>query len=147
MEGNRAVKQSISIYVIVLVGVHFSFVLQGFGRTAEIVHGMLTVMALMISATFLWLWGMRLSPLSLGMAFSWAGAAMVMGWEWLAAQFGDPAWMNESELLLVLTGVLMTGAVLHFEVLETSFGYRRGVFLLPVAAALLLSALFLSFPG
>lgn len=145
--GDEAVKQALSIYVVILAGVHLSFSVQGFSGTAEIVYGAVTVMALMISAIFLWLWGMRLSPLSLGMAFAWAGAATVMGWEWLAAQLGGPVWMDESELLLVFTSLLTTGAVLHFEVLERSFGYRRGIFLLPVTGALMLSALLLTFAG
>ncbi|MFV0332880.1 MAG: hypothetical protein ACK5JR_02250 [Tropicimonas sp.] len=140
-------KQALSIYVIVLAGVHLAFVAQGYSGAAEIVYGALTVMAVMISAIFLWLWGMRLSPLSLGMAFSWAGAAMVMGWWWLSVQLGGPAWMEESEILLVFAGLMMTGAVLHFEVLETSFGLRRGAFLLPVAGALALSALLLALVG
>ncbi|NDR56511.1 hypothetical protein [Aliiruegeria sabulilitoris] len=140
-------KQALSIYVLVLAGTHLAFLMQGYVGTAEILFGALTIMALMISAIFLWLWGMRMSPLSLGMAFSWAGSAMVMGWGWLSAQLGRPAWMNENELLLLLMGLLMTGAVLHFEVLETSFGYRRGAFLLPVAGALLFSSLLLALVG
>ncbi len=137
-------KQALSIFVIILAGTHSSFLLQGYLDTSEILYGAMTIMALMISAIFLWLWGMRMSPLSLGMAFSWAGSAMVMGWWWLSAQLGRPAWMSENEILLLVMGLMMTGAVLHFEVLETSFGYRRGAFLAPVAGALALSTLLLA---
>ena len=140
-------KQALTIYVVVLAGTHASFLLRGFLGTAEILYGALTVMALMISAIFLWLWGMRMSPLSLGMAFSWAGSAMVMAWWWLHAQLGRPLWMRENELLLAILGVLLTGAVLHFEVLETSFGYRRRAFLLPVAGAVAVSAVLFALVG
>ena len=140
-------RQAISIYVAILLGVHSSFVAQGFSGTAQVVYGALTIMALMISAIFIWLWAMRLSPLSLGMAVSWAGAAMVIGWSWLSMQLGGPVWMDESEVVLVLVGLVATGAVLHFEVLERSLGYRRGAFLFPVAGALALSALLLTFAG
>ncbi|RYH10148.1 hypothetical protein [Tropicimonas sp. IMCC6043] len=138
---------ALSIYAIILATTHLCFMLMGYAGTAELLYGALTVMALMISAIFFWLWGMRLSPLSLGMAFSWAGSAMVMGWWWLKLQLGSPIRMDENELLLLIIGLLTTGAVLHFEVLETSFGYRRGAFLVPVAGALALSALFLAFAG
>lgn len=140
-------KQALLIYVIVLAAMHTSFLTQGYLGTAQVAHGALTIMAVMISATFLWLWAMRMSPLSLGMAFSWAGAAMVMGWWWLYTLMGEPAWMMRSELLLVLLSVFLTGAVLHFEVLQTSFGFRRGGFLLPVAGALLASTLLLALVG
>lgn len=140
-------KQALLIYIVVLAATHSSFLMQGFIGTAEVIYGALTIMALMISAIFLWLWGMRLSPLSLGMAFSWAGSAMVMGWWWLSSQLDAPAWMDENELLLLVMGLLMTGAILHFEVLETSFGYRRGAFIMPVAGALALSAFLLVVMG
>ncbi len=102
MRGVEDVKQALSIYVIVLAGMHGSFILQGYAATAEMLYGALTIMALMIAAIFLWLWGMRLSPLSLGMAFSWAGSATVIGWWCLSAQLGRPVWMDQSELFLVL---------------------------------------------
>ncbi|PRY25923.1 hypothetical protein CLV78_10113 [Aliiruegeria haliotis] len=140
-------KQALSIYIVVLAAMHTSFLLQGFLGTASIAYGALTIMAVMISATFLWLWAMRLSPLSLGMAFAWAGAAMVMGWWWLYALLDAPVWMLSSEILLVVLALYLTGAVLHFEVLETSFGYRRGAFLVPVAGALVLSALLMTWAG
>lgn len=140
-------KQALSIYVVVLAATHSSFLYQGYSGTAVLLYGALTMMALMISAIFLWLWGMRLSPLSLGMAFSWAGSAMIMGWWWLSAQLGRPVWMQQNEILLLVMGLLTTGAILHFEVLETSFGFRRGAFVLPVAGALAVSVLLLVFVG
>ncbi|WP_068110408.1 hypothetical protein [Tropicimonas marinistellae] len=140
-------KQALSIYAAVLAAVHASFLALGFSGTAEIAFGALTIMSVMISAIFLWLWGMRMSPLSLGMAFSWAGAAMVMGWWWLHSLLGAPTWMLRSEIPLLLSALLLTGAVLHFEVIETSFGFRRGAFLLPVSGALLLSLLLLALAG
>lgn len=137
------VKQALTIYAVLLGAIHASYLSQGYLGTAEIAFGALTVMALMISAIFLWLWAMRMSPLSLGMAFSWAGAAMVMGWWWLFTLLGAPVSMERSEMLLGLVGLMLTGAVLHFEVLETSLGHRRGSFLLPVAGAFAVSVLLL----
>lgn len=140
-------KQALSIYLVVLAAMHSSFLTQGFLGTAEILYGALTIMSVMISAIFLWLWSMRMSPLSLGMAFSWAGAGMVMGWWWLYTLLGAPHWMLRSELLLVLIGLFLTGTVLHFEVVETSFGFRKGTFLVPVAGAILASTLLLVLIG
>lgn len=140
-------KQALTLYTVILGAIHATFLTQGFPDTAEIAFGALTVMAVMISATFLWLWGMRLSPLSLGMAFTWAGVAMVMGWWWLHSLLGAPAWMIRSEVLLAFVAVMLTGAVLHFEVIETSFGYRRGAFLLPVGGALAMALMLLFLVG
>jgi hypothetical protein len=140
-------KQAMSIYVIVLAAMHGSFLLQGYLGTAEIAYGALTIMASMISATFLWLWAMKMSSLSLGMAVAWAGAGMVMGWWWLFTMLDRPVWMTRSELLLVILALFLTGAVLHFQVLERSFRFRRGIFLLPVAGALALSTLLLVLVG
>ncbi|MFV0358477.1 hypothetical protein [Tropicimonas sp.] len=140
-------KQAFSIYVMVLAATHTSFLARGVHATAGIAYGALTIMALMISAIFLWLWAMRMSPLSLGMAFSWAGAALVMGWWWLHSLLGAPLWMQRSELPLVLLTLFLTGAILHFQVIETSFGFRRGGFLLPVAGAVVAAAFVLALAG
>ena len=43
-----------------------------------IAYRAMTLMAAMISLTFLWLWARRATPLALGMSLSWAGASSVM---------------------------------------------------------------------
>lgn len=140
-------KQALFVYAIVLAAMHGSYVIQGYLGTAEVVYGALTIMAAMISATFLWLWAMKMSQLSLGMAISWAGAGLVMAWWWLFTMLDRPTWMTRNELLLVILSLFLTGAVVHFKVLETTFGFRKGAFLLPVAGALALSSLLLLLVG
>jgi hypothetical protein len=54
----------------------------GYEAAYEISYGAFTLMAAMVSLTFLWVWMQRATPLAVGMSFGWAGAASVMGWWW-----------------------------------------------------------------
>ena len=73
--------------LILLAGISAAFMILnqtlGYRMSFDIGYGAFTLMAAMISATFLWLWVRRATPLAMGMAFGWAGAASVMGWWWM----------------------------------------------------------------
>ena len=101
-------------------------------------------MAAMISLTFLLLWAKRATPLAMGMAFGWAGASSVMGWWWLYNLLGEPSAMKSNPILLMFLSVYFSGAVMHFMVIERSFGSHGHVFVVPVALAMLVS-MFLNF--
>lgn len=107
----------------------------GYGQVQTLSYGLITFMALMISLTFLWLYLVRATPLALGMALSWAGSALTIGWWWLMRLLDQPAWGQENAILLMFLAFLVSGAVLHFAVIQSSFGLRGGAFLLPVGAA------------
>ncbi|WP_157973518.1 hypothetical protein [Tropicimonas sp. IMCC34043] len=140
-------RQALTIHVVVLAAMHSAFLVQGYDGAAGILYGALTIMGVMIAATFLWLWAMKMSPLALGLAFAWAGAAMVAGWWWLFSLLDAPERMLRSEALLVLAALLMTGAVLHMQVLGGTFGFRGRAYLAPVVAAVIVSALVLALVG
>ena len=118
-----------------------SYTLLGYRATYLIGYGAFTLMAATISLTFVWLWRRRATPLAMGMAFSWAGAASVMGWWWLFNAFHAPTWMQDSEFLFPFLSIYFLGAVLHFEVIAQSFGARRWSFLVPIALCVFTSVL------
>lgn len=124
----------------ILAGVSLAFLVlnEAFGyRTSyQIGYGAFTLMAAMISLTFLWLWARRATPLAMGMSFGWAGAASVMGWWWSYNVLHQPEWMNGNPSLFVFLSVYFVGAVLHFQVIARSFGARGRAFLIPIGACL-----------
>ncbi len=113
----------------------------GYAATYELGYGAFTLMAAMISLTFLWLWAARATPLALGMAFSWAGAASVMGWWWVYNLLNRPDMMTENEVLLVFLSLYFVGAILHFAVIQRSFGRQSAFFIAPVFLSVAISAL------
>lgn len=126
------------VIVIGLVAVDFTL---GYQAAYAISYGAIALMALGISGTFMWLYVRRTTPLALGMSFSWAGAASVMGWWWLYNVFGKPHMMNDNTLLLVFVSLYFVGAVLHFGVIAKSLNLPRSALILPVLGSLTLSAL------
>lgn len=113
----------------------------GYWPVYEVVYGALVAMAAMIAATFLWLYLRRATPLALGMAFSWTGCAATVGWFWSARLLGHPAAMAEHPALFAFLALYLTGAGLHFAVIEASLGLRRNAGLMAMAGALLVSLL------
>ncbi len=113
----------------------------GFHMAYSIALGTIVVMAIMISLTFLWLWQRRETPLALGMSFSWAGAASVLGWWWFFHVLHGPVVMNENGVLFVFLGLYFVGAVQHFVVMQRSMGIGIRVFVLPVLGAILVAAM------
>lgn len=133
-------KHAGGLFVAVLAALLLSDAAFGYGATYRIGYGAIVAMGLMIAATFLWLWAARATPLALGMAFSWAGTAAIMGWWWVHALAGRPEAMRESALLFPFVALHMVGAVLHFDVMLRSMRLPRRVFVVPLAGALGLSA-------
>jgi hypothetical protein len=96
-------------------------------RTVTTGYGALSASAALISATFLWLFWVRATPLALGMVLSWAG---------VAAMAAALAGAGTGSALLALPPVA-AGVTLHFGVMRTSMGLGRWATLLPVGAAFL----------
>ena len=82
----------------------------GYEAAYEISYGAFTLMAAMVSLTFLWLWMQRATPLAVGMAFGWAGAASVMGWWWVYNLLDGPTGMENSVALFLFLSVYLVGA-------------------------------------
>jgi len=133
-------KQALGLFVVVCSGLFWADTVLGYEAAYEIGYGALAIMAMMIFATFLWLWHERATPLALGMAFSWLGAASVMGWWWIYNISGRPSGMVQNEWLFVFLSAYFVGAGLHFFVVERSFGLRHWMFVVPIAAATTISA-------
>jgi hypothetical protein len=112
----------------------------GYALTYAVGYGAFAIMAAMISGTFFWLWATRATPLALGMGFSWAGAASVMGWWWVYHLAAQPPAMAENAALFVFLGFYFVGAILHFVVIQRSMGMRRWVFVVPVVLAVAVSS-------
>ncbi|MEM5467909.1 hypothetical protein [Celeribacter marinus] len=123
------------ILMIALIGAHG----LGFAAMLQVAYGAICVMALLISATFFWLWHERATPLALGMSLSWAGTGLTIGWWWLMRVLNDPAWGMEAALLFVFLSLLICGAVVHFAVIQGSFGLRGISFMWPVFGAFTMS--------
>lgn len=119
----------------------FELAHQAFGYTVvyRVGYGAFAILALIIALSFLWLWWQRSTPLALGMAFGWAGAASVIAWWWVFNLLDKPDWIRDSSLLFVFLSVYFVGALMHLEVIGRSFGYSRRAACLPVLASLALS--------
>ncbi len=133
-------KQAAILLVLVIGALEAGKLAAGHDAVVQLVYGAIAFMSLMISATFLWLWNERATPLALGMSFSWFGAGLFAGAGWLIDLLGHPAtsWSQHGALLAL--GFYIVGAVLHFSIIHRSFGHHGVAFLWPVLAALGLSA-------
>lgn len=116
-------------------------VVYGFHHAYSIALGSISVMAMIIAGTFLWLWRRRETPLALGMSFSWAGAASLLGWWWLFHVLRGPVIMAESTVIFIFLSLYFVGAVQHFAVVRRSLGGGLLSLALPVLAAVALAAL------
>ncbi len=129
--------------IFLMTGALFALILRltGYGTAYKIGYGAISLMGVMIAVTFLWLWKARATPLALGMAFSWAGSSAVMGWWWIFNALGAPQAMVRHPALFVFLAVYITGALLHFAVIQRSLGYGSVLFVVPVGLALAVSGL------
>lgn len=130
--------------ILILAAVTALFLVghRAFGYTTVylVAYGSFSLMAAFMAATFFWLWTRRATPLALGMAFSWAGAASVMGWWWLLNLTEIPDWVMKNPLLLDFLAIYFVGVVLHFQVIGRSFGLPSRVAFVPIVAAVVVSA-------
>jgi hypothetical protein len=130
------------VLLMLLIGLfHLGYLGLGYEAMYQVAYGAITLMALMISGTFLWLFVQRATPLALGMAYGWAGAGLVLGWWYLYHLTGRPGWAVDSPVLFVILPFYFVGAVLHFAVIHRSFGRHGMSFLWPVALSVVVSSL------
>ena len=134
-------KQALTLLFVIAAAFIWGELTVGYQTVYEIGYGALMFMGAMISGTFFWLWAARATPLALGMSFSWAGAAGVMGWWWLFNLLGRPEPMVESEVLFVLLALYFVGAILHFAVIARSLSLPPYTHGLPIAFAALASTI------
>lgn len=132
-------KDALGVLALAVSGMLVLYAAVGYEAAYEISYGAFTLMAAMVSLTFLWLWFQRSTPLAVGMAFGWAGAASVMGWWWIFNLLERPVPMVENAMLFVCLSVYFVGAVMHFAVIGRSLGVARGLWAVPVALAIALS--------
>ncbi|SFI61175.1 hypothetical protein [Celeribacter neptunius] len=136
-------KQVFGLYALVAGALCLMLLLLGPHQVLALSYGAIALMALMISATFLWLWSQRATPLALGMALSWAGSGLTMAF-WASGCWARVARISnasggETILLLLALALLIAGAVLHFSVIQGTFGLTGLSFLWPVMGAFFLS--------
>lgn len=98
----------------------------------DLAHGATALMALVIAGTFLWLWARRATPLALGMALSWAGAGLMLGWWWAYGLLGRPEAMAANPVFLNFLALYAVGAMLHFMVIARSFDLPERGMILPM---------------
>ncbi len=129
------------IWLLILIAAAFKLAdfFFGYDLAYLIGYGAFALLAIVISATFFWLWAMRSTPLALGMAFGWAGAACVMSWWWLFNLLNAPEWMQQNLLLFVFLALYHVGAIMHLEVIGRSFSLSRVATFAPVVVSLLVS--------
>ncbi|WP_432448004.1 hypothetical protein [Aliiroseovarius marinus] len=132
-------KQAFALMMVLAVLLQAGYLVAGYDAIYQIGYGAITLMGLMISLTFLWLYLQRATPLALGMAYSWSGASLVLGWWWIFSLAGEPAAMAESPLHFAPLALYLSGALLHFSVIHRSFGLHGAAFLLPVFGAVVVS--------
>lgn len=128
-------KQAIGNFIVVSSALIIANSTLGYEAAYAIGYGALSIMAVLISGTFLWLWQQKATPLALGMAFSWAGAASVMGWWWIYNLTDRPPVMQDNGTLFFFLSAYFVGAALHFSVVQRSIGLRSWVSAAPIVGA------------
>lgn len=132
-------KQAIILIGLTVVGLEAGYLAFGYKAVADVAYGAIAVMAMLIAVTFLWLWFVRATPLAIGMVVSWLGVAGVAGWWWSVNLLGQPGWAQGHPGLFAILALPMVGSVLHFAVIQRSFGYHGMHFLWPVAISIVVS--------
>ncbi|MEG3660417.1 hypothetical protein [Celeribacter halophilus] len=132
-------KQVMTLYGLILGAGCLAAGTLGLEQALLLAYGAIALMALTISATFLWLWQLRATPLALGMSLSWAGSGLTIGCWWAMQIAQNPLWGLETAVLFVFLSLLICGAVIHFSVIQGSFGLSGLSFLWPVFGAVLVS--------
>lgn len=132
-------KRALGFFVGLVLLFELAFQTLGYSSAYKVGYGVIAIMGVGISLTFLWLWWVRATPLALGMAFSWAGSGLVMGWWWSFNILGRPDAMRDNRMLFVFLSLYIVGALMHFRVIQQAMSLPRNVFWVPVGAATLIS--------
>ena len=131
--------QVLALWFAVALAFAVSDATFGYWPVHRVGHGVFSLMAAMISLTFLWLWAKRETPLALGMSMSWAGAASVMGWWWVFNVLSRPAVLVESQALFLILAICFVGAILHFAAIMRTFDFCVPGYLAPVCLSLVVA--------
>ena len=122
---NRSILLFLSIYVL-LTTTHRT---AGFEMAYDIGYSAISLTALVISITFLWLWRVRATPMALGMALSWAGCFGLVGFWWVFSQIGrNPSALLELDILFLFIALYLAGGILHLRVISSAYLQTRTVF-------------------
>ncbi|MBV7379291.1 hypothetical protein [Maritimibacter dapengensis] len=132
-------KQAIWLVAMTVAALELAFLRLGFDVVADVAYGTIAIMALLIACTFLWLWFERTTPLAIGMVVSWLGISWMAGWWWAYNLMGTPTWAQDHPALFAVLALPIVGAVLHFAVIQRSFGFHGLHFLWPVLGAIAVS--------
>lgn len=132
-------KWAVTTFCVIVLVFQLVYRTMGYFPAYQVGYGAITIMGCTISLTFLWLWWVRATPLALGMALSWAGAACVMGWWWLYNVLGQPEPMQQNPQLFFFLSLYIVGAIMHFRVIEDALAWPRRFFWLPVIGACCIS--------
>jgi len=112
----------------------------------DMVRAALTVLGAGVSATFLWLWSEKATPLALAMTFSWAGATALVG-SWLAADLAGGPVMPAHPTALGALALYLTGTLLHLQAIRQAFGLGDVALLSVLGGAVAAAALALAVMG
>lgn len=132
-------KQAIGLTALTIVALEAAFFVLGFDAVANVVFGVIALMALMIAGTFMWLWFERTTPLAIGMVISWLGIAWMASWWWVLNLIGAPDMVLSHPGIFGVLAFPIVGAVLHFAVIQRSFGFHGMHFLWPIVGAIIVS--------
>lgn len=84
-------------------------------------YGITSILSGVTAVTFLWLHLRRATPLALGMAFSWAGASLVLASWWFDGVYRGRWPILDTNLPFFFVALHVCGAILHLAVVVASF--------------------------
>ncbi|MCU0906429.1 MAG: hypothetical protein MUF73_03065 [Rhodobacteraceae bacterium] len=128
-------RQAVLLFLAVAVSFQGGAWVLGTSAMQDVAQGATALVALILAATFLWLWARRTTPLALGMALSWAGAGLMLGWWWAYGLMGRPEAMATSPVLLHFLALYAVGSALHLAVIARSFDLPERGMVLPMLVA------------
>lgn len=109
----------------------------GFDAAYDLGYGAISLVAIVISVTFAWLWRVRATPMAMGMALSWAGCHGLVGYWWVYNQIGrGPGTVIEHDILFAFISLYFAGAVLHLSVISKAYFKTRLVFWLTLCGVM-----------
>lgn len=133
-------RPSILLFATVWTGLATLGAVFGFDTAYDAGYAAISLLAVVISATFAWLWRIRATPMALGMAFSWAGCAGLVGYWWVFNQAGrPPAPGLDHQVLWACISLYLAGAVAHLRVIANVHGSGRPLFAATLGAVIALA--------
>ena len=135
-------RPSLLLFATVWAGLATLGAVFGFDAAYDAGYAAISLLGVIVAATFACLWRIRATPMALGMAFSWAGCAGLVGYWWIFHQVGrPPAEGIEHQILWACLSLYLAGAAAHLRVIADAHGGGRPLFVATlggvIAAALL----------